>query len=356
MNMLRPPASEPPNKRAAPSSGRMRTTDVWLVPERRVHHMADLEEARAVIRGIYSESMLEPSRGLAFSCELKVITCGSIHIVHGTWPTGGRFTIPQILGRYLITGALRGNVHGIHANEPYVLEPERLSAVLSPERPVTLESSPAYQGRSVVIERATLESHFTALTGRELRGPLVFDVALDLTSVAGVGSILKLFAEGLELPSISSFLVASLRDALLTALLTGTRHSASSLLEAPPRRAAPASVRRAEEFIQAHAGEPISLADIVAAAGVPERSLRAAFIAARGMPPGAFLRRRRFEIARQTLLAGAPGTTVAGVVASLGFVSGGRFSVEYKKLFAESPSDTLAASRGPAGPTTKRSL
>ncbi|MFE8599297.1 helix-turn-helix domain-containing protein [Archangium violaceum] len=66
-------------------------------------------------------------------------------------------------------------------------------------------------------------------------------------------------------------------------------------------------------------------------------------------------RRRRFEIARQRLLAGAPGTTVAGVVASLGFVSGGRFSVEYKKLFDESPSDTLAASRGSAGPTTKRS-
>jgi AraC-like DNA-binding protein len=317
MNMLRPPAS-----------GLMRKTDVWLVPERRVHHMADLEEARAVFSGIYSESKLEPSRGLAFSCELKVITCGSLRIVHGSWPTGGRCTIPQVLGRYLITGALRGMAHGLHANESYELEPERRSAVLSPERPVTLECPLAYQGRSVAIDRATLESHFTALTGRELRGPLVFDVAMGLTSVAGVGPILKLFAEGLEQPSISSFLVASLRDALLTALLTGTRHSASSLLEAPPRRAAPASVRRAEEFIEAHAGEPISLADIVAAAGVSERSLRAAFIAARGMAPGAFLRRRRFEIARQRLLAGAPGTTVASVVASLGFVSGGRFSVE----------------------------
>jgi hypothetical protein len=43
-------------------------------------------------------------------------------------------------------------------------------------------------------------------------------------------------------------------------------------------------------------------------------------------------------IARQTLLAVTPGTTVAVVVASLGFVSGGRFSVEDKKLFEESPS------------------
>nr|WP_253899766.1 helix-turn-helix domain-containing protein [Corallococcus carmarthensis] len=66
-------------------------------------------------------------------------------------------------------------------------------------------------------------------------------------------------------------------------------------------------------------------------------------------------RHRRFEIARQTLLAGAPGTTVAGVVASLGFASGGRFSVEYKTLFEESPSEPLAASRGPAEATTKRS-
>ncbi|PTL80190.1 hypothetical protein DAT35_29750 [Vitiosangium sp. GDMCC 1.1324] len=42
------------------------------------------------------------------------------------------------------------------------------------------------------------------------------------------------------------------------------------------------------------------------------------------------------------------GTTVADVVASLGFVSGGRFSVEYKKLFDESPSDPrgLARARG----------
>ncbi|QSQ24694.1 helix-turn-helix transcriptional regulator [Pyxidicoccus parkwayensis] len=332
----------------------MRTTDVWLVPERRVFRMANLEEARAVFSGIYSESKLEPSRGLAFSCELNVIACGEIRIVHGIWPTGGRCTIPRVLGRYIIAGASHGKAHGHHANEPYELEPERRGAVFSPERPVMLECPPGYQGRSMAIERATLESHFTALTSRELREPLVFDVALDLTSAAGAGPILKLFAEVLEQPSVSSFLVASLRDALLTALLTGTRHSASSLLEAPPHRVAPASVRRAEEFIEAHAGEPISLADIVAAAGVPERSLRAAFIAARGMSPGAFLRRRRFELARQALLSGAPGTTVAGVVASLGFVSGGRFSVEYKKLFGESPSESLAASRGPAGLTTKR--
>lgn len=67
----------------------------------------------------------------------------------------------------------------------------------------------------------------------------------------------------------------------------------------PPRggRAAPACIRRAEEYIDAHAAGPVELADIVAAAGVPERTLRAAFAACRGMPPMAFLRRRRIELA-----------------------------------------------------------
>ncbi|MFY0578352.1 hypothetical protein ACN28S_32200 [Cystobacter fuscus] len=69
MNRLRPPASELPDKRTAPSSGLMRKTDAWLVLERRIHHMANLEEARAVFSGIYSEAKLEPSRQPAFSCE-----------------------------------------------------------------------------------------------------------------------------------------------------------------------------------------------------------------------------------------------------------------------------------------------
>jgi transcriptional regulator GlxA family with amidase domain len=132
---------------------------------------------------------------------------------------------------------------------------------------------------------------------------------------------------------------------LLTALVTIPRHDGSHLLELPPPRIAPAIVRRAEEYIAAHAGEAIRLSDIVAAAGAPARSLQAAFRAARGVTPLGFLKLRRLELARQMLLGPQPGTTAARVAAAMGFRSAGRFSVEYRKHFHESPSETLARGR-----------
>ena len=115
-------------------------------------------------------------------------------------------------------------------------------------------------------------------------------------------------------------------------------------------------MRRAEEYIAAHAGEPLTLADIVAAAGVPARSLRAAFAASRGMSPMEHLRHFRFDLARRMLLEPGPEVTVTGVVARLGLGGAGRFSVEYRKRFGESPSETLAAGRARAGlgPATRR--
>lgn len=137
---------------------------------------------------------------------------------------------------------------------------------------------------------------------------------------------------------------------LLTALVTIPRHTDSHLFELAPPRIAPAVVRRAEEYITARAGEAITLADIVAAAGAPARSLQAAFRAARGITPMGFLKNRRLELARHMLLAALPETTVADVASAMGFRSAGRFSVEYRKHFHKSPSETLSRCR----PTGRR--
>ena len=51
-------------------------------------------------------------------------------------------------------------------------------------------------------------------------------------------------------------------------------YGAGASIVCPPASAAPGHVRRAEEYILAHAAEPLTLADIVAAAGVPARATR----------------------------------------------------------------------------------
>ncbi len=105
-------------------------------------------------------------------------------------------------------------------------------------------------------------------------------------------------------------------------------------------------MRRAEEFIAAHAAEELTVAAIAEAAGVPVRSLQIAFRQARGMTPMEFVRERRLELARRELVEGAPGTTVGAVVTALGFGSSpGRFAVQYRQRFGESPSETLTRGR-----------
>jgi len=85
-------------------------------------------------------------------------------------------------------------------------------------------------------------------------------------------------------------------------------------------------------------------AALAAATGVGIRTLKAALRANRGYSPVAFLRARRFELARERLLARSA-ATVAAVALSCGFEHLGRFSVSYGERFGESPLETLRRGR-----------
>ncbi len=104
----------------------------------------------------------------------------------------------------------------------------------------------------------------------------------------------------------------------------------------------PGFVHRAERFIQQHLTEDIHLEDIVKAAGVPARTLHYGFRRFRSSTPIRWLRQKRFEQARQDLLAGArDGLQVIDVAHRYWMHHGGRFAINYQKLFGEAPSTTL---------------
>lgn len=107
-----------------------------------------------------------------------------------------------------------------------------------------------------------------------------------------------------------------------------------------PRAAAADVVRRACEYIDAHAGNGIGLLDIAEAAGVAPRTLQDHFRDRLGTSPTAHLRRVRLERARADLLAGR-GETVAAVASRWGIGNLGRFAAEYRRAFGRSPSDDL---------------
>ena len=101
-------------------------------------------------------------------------------------------------------------------------------------------------------------------------------------------------------------------------------------------------VARLEEFLDARADQPLYIAEICTALGVAERTLRAACEEHLGMGPIRYLTLRRMHLVRRALLRADPSkATVTQIATEYGFWELGRFSVAYRALFSESPSDSL---------------
>lgn len=99
---------------------------------------------------------------------------------------------------------------------------------------------------------------------------------------------------------------------------------------------------RLEEFLARNCGRPIYLAEICAAVGASERTLRVCCEEHLGMGPIRYLWLRRMHLARHALsLADPATTTVTQVATRFGFWELGRFAVSYRRLFGEPPSAAL---------------
>ncbi|MDJ0847398.1 MAG: AraC family transcriptional regulator [Myxococcota bacterium] len=136
----------------------------------------------------------------------------------------------------------------------------------------------------------------------------------------------------------SEGLAAEARSGLAEALIDATAPGGSQREPA----CGPAALRRAEEFILAHLADPVSRADVCAAAATSERSLSRAFERRHGVGPMTFLRQRRLDAAHRLLLAADPAESqVTSIAMECGLHHLGRFAVEYRRAFGESPSETL---------------
>jgi transcriptional regulator GlxA family with amidase domain len=102
-------------------------------------------------------------------------------------------------------------------------------------------------------------------------------------------------------------------------------------------------VQQAERLALANLDRPLNIAALCQMLAVSERTLRKAFRIAYGLSPCRHLRMLRLLRVRQALMSSSPYrvTTVTEIATHFGFGELGRFSVEYRRAFGESPSVTL---------------
>ena len=100
----------------------------------------------------------------------------------------------------------------------------------------------------------------------------------------------------------------------------------------------------AADYLEAHAHEPLSMTALCRELGARERTLYLGFQERFGLSPHAYLIMLRMDAARKALTSAPPGTRVTDIVFGFGIGRLGRFSMEYRRRFGESPSATLSRS------------
>ncbi|WP_225823674.1 helix-turn-helix transcriptional regulator [Streptomyces naphthomycinicus] len=136
---------------------------------------------------------------------------------------------------------------------------------------------------------------------------------------------------------------------------TAAQHLAASVLAAFPNTAEdepgadgndmrPTALRRALAYIDDHADQPVTVADIAGAAHVTVRALQYTFRRHLDTTPLAQLRRVRLAHAHHDLSTADPGDgiTVTDVAARWGFHHPGRFASLYRDTYRRAPHETLS--------------
>jgi AraC-like DNA-binding protein len=339
----------------APPSGQddaVLTGDADLLAHRPLFRAGDLALVNAYLVGALAPHQLTYAtrdRRLDFrhrGASLGAITLNALQYGGDVVVDAPNF--PDYLLQFMLGGSCRVQQEG----RSYDMQPDSV-AVINACR--TFRKSWSVGGRQLMIriERGLLERELLAWTGRDQKRPIEFDQTrvLTISRVGAVAHVARMLCDSLRDGSALNHPLVRHRAVatLASALLIGLPHNHSAALEAEEATIAPASVRRAERFMEENAVEAIGLAEIACAAGVSGRALQMAFHRFRDTTPMAHLRALRLELARRELARiGEDGGTVTSVAHAHGFASPGRFAVEYKARFHESPSETLR--RGRIGP------
>ncbi len=137
-------------------------------------------------------------------------------------------------------------------------------------------------------------------------------------------------------------------DLVIETVLSACPHDRSGAMTPPKPGPVPQNVRRCEEFVELHAADPITIADMTAVSGASERTLFQAFRDHRRTSPMAFLKSQRLERAHAELAsADAGGRTVSQIAGAWGFAHPGHFAKDYRGQFGRNPSDTLRREPNP---------
>lgn len=309
-----------------------------------VFQTSDPEEFRHALLTRYGavNAEIKPSEDL--TARGSLVQLQSIGLIYGQGSAAASCDFPEA-DRFRLFSTLTGKGHTAIGKQAVALDADQC-CIISPGQNVTLASEGDHEWFNLRIESGVFESKLAYLLGARPNGKLEFSPAADRNSprFQQLWRLLGFFAEQLDASAepLPPILLRELEQTILVAFLSANRHTFSDLLDRDPADTLPSHVYRAEEFIEAHWDQAITIEKLVEATGIGARAMFRAFQQTRGYSPMAFAKMVRLKHAQGMLSSGDPEASVTLVAFACGFGNLGHFARDYREAFGERPSATLA--------------
>ncbi|MGK7947579.1 MAG: helix-turn-helix domain-containing protein [Xenococcaceae cyanobacterium] len=306
----------------------------------------NLEELQSIISQKFTTLEQVEPMGKEFLAEYKAYAVGQLIITRGKFPHGiSVIPIPEEKWLFLelpLSGQLqlgyRGKDISFDHNSTYLI---------ATDEPIHYRFQENTSHTTIGIDRQMINAYAQKLVnGQQERAFTLHPQLLGTTpEAASFRRYLEFISQELVRGGslFNSPLVATeIQNTIFSMLLALSDNNYLPLETQLEEACLPAYVRQARDYIEANLDHPVSLADITAAAGVHFTTLLKGFKQHYAISPMAYLKQKRLEAARRTLLAAESLTTsVTEVATQWRFFHLGRFARDYCQIFGELPSETL---------------
>jgi AraC-like DNA-binding protein len=199
---------------------------------------------------------------------------------------------------------------------------------------ITTESALRLFGERMLGSGRPIELAPAGVTSLDLAEPIAATLARNVMSVFHE-------LQALGRSGLSKLAMANFDEILLGLALVSASPTVRDFVRDKPKASGSSSVRKARDYIHAHASDPISFSDLASRIGVGLRALQLAFRRELGCSPREYLITCRLEVARGRLMSPSEGATVTQIALECGFTDLAFFARKYREQFGERPSETL---------------
>ncbi|KFK95703.1 MULTISPECIES: AraC family transcriptional regulator [unclassified Serratia (in: enterobacteria)] len=312
-------------------------------PEHLLFTSSDPEEVKSIVGRVLKPcQMTLLDNGPKFDARMHYIPMGDIALGRLRYGTEVALVPDKLEAFFLVQMPLTGTAI-IDSGGRSLHSTPALASLISPEESTQMRWAADNDQFLVRISRSLLERTLVGQLGHAFESPLVFELGFAWQECQVWRALMSYLLESASKnPDIlqHKLIVSQIEQLVSVTLLSVHQHNYKDHLSKNRSMIRPKHVRKAQEYLQAHAHEPIVMEQLAQIAGVSMRSLYAGFKDFLDVSPMKYLRDVRMERVRLELLSGEA-SSVTGVALRWGFAHMGRFSAEYKARFGETPSQSL---------------